>query len=332
VFARKAESLAASLPLLLHHWNDVADLWLTAVDNADDEAMRPLLECALVLSFTFARWLTWPSLLQKLAHDLRGVLSPRYPELLARLFVLLPRALPAATLTALLGTLSALFKFLLLPAAEPDLLEATWTQFREVLPRCNHEVQRAAAEAWGAVLRRAKAALRPRAIELLVEGLDGIDDAAAWTIVFACKVTPLRCLQEDRRLIVCSQSVSQTLHTATPALLGPLFDAYLAIPDADADAVHTLVRRTLTALAHHCTSPAEFAPVAQLLVGALARETGAPEAAGKQERMRRALELVFMSCAVRGGARLTRGSPSSFELLTTKLIVPVTQRTTYPRS
>jgi U3 small nucleolar RNA-associated protein 20 len=58
VFVRKAEPLAASLPLLLHHWNDIADLWLTAVDNADDEAMRPLLECARVLSFTVARTLT----------------------------------------------------------------------------------------------------------------------------------------------------------------------------------------------------------------------------------------------------------------------------------
>jgi hypothetical protein len=54
------------------------------------------------------------SLLQKLVYDLRMTLLPSYTELLTRLIDLLPRSIPAQALTALLATLSALFKHLLI--------------------------------------------------------------------------------------------------------------------------------------------------------------------------------------------------------------------------
>jgi hypothetical protein len=32
------------MPLLVHHWNDIIQLWIRALDNADDEALVALLE------------------------------------------------------------------------------------------------------------------------------------------------------------------------------------------------------------------------------------------------------------------------------------------------
>jgi U3 small nucleolar RNA-associated protein 20 len=37
------------MALLVHHWKDVMDLWLVAVDGADDEALKPLLEYVATL-------------------------------------------------------------------------------------------------------------------------------------------------------------------------------------------------------------------------------------------------------------------------------------------
>lgn len=45
LFAHKADSLSASMPLLLHNWKDVYALWLEAFESADDEGFRVLLEC-----------------------------------------------------------------------------------------------------------------------------------------------------------------------------------------------------------------------------------------------------------------------------------------------
>ena len=44
-FANKADSLSASMPLLLHNWKDIYALWLEAFESADDEGFRVLLEC-----------------------------------------------------------------------------------------------------------------------------------------------------------------------------------------------------------------------------------------------------------------------------------------------
>jgi hypothetical protein len=43
-FANKSEPLSASLPLLLHNWEAVVDLWIGATNEADLESKQPLLE------------------------------------------------------------------------------------------------------------------------------------------------------------------------------------------------------------------------------------------------------------------------------------------------
>jgi hypothetical protein len=48
LFAHKADSLSASMPLLLHNWKDIYALWLEAFESADDEGFRVLLECVKI--------------------------------------------------------------------------------------------------------------------------------------------------------------------------------------------------------------------------------------------------------------------------------------------
>ena len=43
-FASQADGLSASMALLVHNWQEILGIWLTAVENADDEALKPLLE------------------------------------------------------------------------------------------------------------------------------------------------------------------------------------------------------------------------------------------------------------------------------------------------
>ncbi|KIK59621.1 hypothetical protein GYMLUDRAFT_673813 [Collybiopsis luxurians FD-317 M1] len=169
-FSQKSASLSSTLPLLLHNWRQVVDLWLEAQTASDDEGLKALLD-----------------LLQKLAQDLRLTLAPVYPELLDRLLQLAAKSISTDALTVLLSTLSSLFKYLLLPSTESAPLEQTWTSFRKTLPRCLPEIQRALAEVWGSVLRKLKTALRPTAVVLITEDLESIDDPAAWCFVSACK-------------------------------------------------------------------------------------------------------------------------------------------------
>lgn len=129
------------------------------------------------------------SLFQKLAHDLRTTLGPEYPRVLRRLLKLLPRSLSAEALTALLATFSALFKYVLVPSVDSQLLEQAWATFHEVLPKCHPEVQRAIAEVWGATLRRLKVSLREDCVRILAASSgEGLGDACAWIFVTACKV------------------------------------------------------------------------------------------------------------------------------------------------
>jgi U3 small nucleolar RNA-associated protein 20 len=124
-------------------------------------------------------------------------LSPVYLDpILPRLLALLLRSktISAPALTALLATFAALFKFLLIPASSnTELLEKTWVCIRDILPRCLPEVQRAMAEVWGGVLRRLKPEAKERAVVMLAEGVvdqsaSEVQDAAAWCVVYACKV------------------------------------------------------------------------------------------------------------------------------------------------
>jgi U3 small nucleolar RNA-associated protein 20 len=90
-----------------------------------------------------------------------------------------------------LETLSALFKYLLIPSSDELLVESTWSQLRDIIPKANTEVQRAVAEVWGSVLRRLKLASREKAVRSLAFHLEGVSDPAAWAMVFACKVGTL---------------------------------------------------------------------------------------------------------------------------------------------
>lgn len=145
--------------------------------------------------------------MQKLAHDLRTTIASSYAPLLSRLLTLLQRSLSAPALTALLATFSSLFKYLLVPSSssEPivspppgetagfsssdeNLVHITWTQISAALPKCEAETQRAMAEVWGSLLRRVKSGQREGLIRLMVQGLEGVEDACAWAVIFACKV------------------------------------------------------------------------------------------------------------------------------------------------
>lgn len=115
-------------------------------------------------------------------------LSPSYEDIISRLVAFLPRRISADALTALLGSFSALFKHLLIPAGESDLVEKTWSRFRDVLPKCNAEVQRATAEVWGTTLRKCKLPTRATLVRLLVTDIGQIEDTCAWIFAVACKV------------------------------------------------------------------------------------------------------------------------------------------------
>ncbi|KAJ7158771.1 armadillo-type protein [Mycena filopes] len=284
-FAQRAGPLSASMPLLLHNWQEIMQLWVVALDESDDEGLLAVLD-----------------LLQKITHDLRMTLSPAYLDpVLPRLLALLLRSktISAPALTVLLATFAALFKFLLIPASsttELQLLETTWTCIRDILPRCLPEVQRAMAEVWGGVLRRLKPEAKERAVVLLAESViaqteSEVQDAAAWCLVYACK------------------SVSQTLHTSAASIVLPLINYHLASPRPSSGdptpSTYALLRRLLTALIHHVRNAEHFSAVGDVLVSKfilLAQETS-PE---DLETFRRMMDLISIPAAVRNGSRLTQ--------------------------
>ncbi|KAF7316852.1 DRIM domain-containing protein [Mycena chlorophos] len=276
-FAQRARPLSASLPLLLHNWRELIELWVVALDESDDEASLAILD-----------------LLQKLTHDLRTTLNPAYLDpILPRLLGLLQRSknISAEALTTLLTTFTAVFKFLLVPACSGEdnsLLEATWVQIRDMLPLCLPDVQRALAEVWGGVLRRLKSAARERALTLVSESVADesvdIQDAAAWSVVYACK------------------SVSQTLHTCTLAVVAPLVEFHLSSSPSPSR-TYTLLKRLITALIHHVRNADNFSVVGTLLVDKLvARAAGEPDS----DSLRVLVDLVVIPTSVRNGSRLTR--------------------------
>ncbi|KAJ7756392.1 armadillo-type protein [Mycena maculata] len=297
------------MPLLLHNWEEIMQLWVAALDESDDEGLLAVLD-----------------LLQKITHDLRVTLAPVYLDpVLPKLLSLLQRSktISAPALTALLATFAALFKFLLIPASsssELELLDKTWSHIRDVLPRCLPEVQRAMAEAWGGVLRRLKPAAKERAIALLVdsvvdngEGASEMQDAAAWALVYACK------------------SVSQTLHTCAPSIIAPLLAHHLAaspLPSSSGDPTpktYALLRRLLTALIHHVRNADGFASVGDVLVDRfilLAQDVDAD-----RETLRRMMDVISIPAAVRNGSRLTQNHATALlaafpPVLTTSLVAP----------
>ncbi|KAF7330551.1 DRIM domain-containing protein [Mycena venus] len=287
-FAQRAGPLSVSMPLLLHNWEEIMQLWVTALDESDDEGLRAVLD-----------------LLQKITHDLRMTLSPVYLDpILPRLLALLLRSktISAPALTALLATFAALFKFLLIPASSSsglELLEKTWTCIQDILPRCLPEVQRAMAEVWGGVLRRLKPEAKEKAVVLLAgsvitQSADKVEDAAAWCLVYACK------------------SVSQTLHTCTPSIILPLLNSHLSAPPLSSTdpnpRTYTLLRRLFTALIHHVRNAENFASVGDVLVNKFISLTQGttPLPEDDFETLRRMMDLISVPAAVRNGSRLTQ--------------------------
>ncbi|KIP04980.1 hypothetical protein PHLGIDRAFT_25296 [Phlebiopsis gigantea 11061_1 CR5-6] len=192
-FANKVDGLSASMALLVHHWKDVVELWLDAMDSTDEEGLKPLLD-----------------LLQKLAHDLRTTIQSLYASIQQRLLKLLPRALAAETLKMILDTFSVVFKYVAIPS---QAIDEAWSAFAEVLPKCDPEVQRAVAELWGTTVRRLKTQAREQCVLAIVSSAN--PDVSSWVFVSACK------------------SVSQTLHTTTSSIFAPLLRYYLSCEDSE---------------------------------------------------------------------------------------------------
>ena len=99
---------------------------------------------------------------------------------------------------------------------------------------------------------------------------------------------------------VITQSVSQTLHTATASIFSPLLLSHLSCEEPNA--TYTLVRRVLTALIHHVKSAEHFATLGDLLI---AQFTDVVSATYDEERFCRMLEIMAVPCAVRHGSRLS---------------------------
>jgi len=273
LYSLQTRPISASMPLLLHNWKDIYNLWLEAFQSADDEGFRALL-----------------NLLQKMAHDLRTTLSPIYrdSDILKKLLSLLPRSISPPALTCLLETFSSLFRYLLIPSLNLALLDQTWDAICQVLPKCRGEIQRAIAEVWGSYLRRRKKEAREKAVALLVDRTGDIEDASAWALVFACK------------------SVSQTLHTCTISIFMPLLEYHLS-SSANTSTTNTLIRRTLTALVHHVKNAEQFELLSNLIVQKFSELLKLTDIKSESdvERLRKMIEVVGVVCSVRQGSRLT---------------------------
>lgn len=107
---------------------------------------------------------------------------------MSKLVPLLRRAIPSDALTSLLATFSGLFKYIMIPSENFDVIQTVWTLFRETLLRCGSEVRQATAEVWGMLVRKLKLSVRIKLVALLVSDLNGIEDFIPWVIVDACKV------------------------------------------------------------------------------------------------------------------------------------------------
>ena len=109
---------------------------------------------------------------------------------MSRLIHLLRRVIPSDALTSLLATFSVLFKYIMIPSDDFDVIQRIWASFREALLKCGPEVRQATAEVWGVLVRKLKLPTRTKLVTLLVSDLNGIEDFVPWVVVDACKVNP----------------------------------------------------------------------------------------------------------------------------------------------
>lgn len=225
-YAKKTEQLAASLPLLLHNWQLVVDLWIEAMAEADLESKQPLLD-----------------LMQKLLHDLRTTLIPKFESIWDTLLAQATRLLSPSTLETYTQTLSACLKHLLLPT--PSLASFTWDALSATMKKCRPDIRRLLAEVWGTTLRKFKSEQKRHATDALVGSLDTLSDTIAWIYITSVRSTSL------------------TLHTAALPLLELLLENALVADDFEP--IYKLVRRVLTATMHYC-SVESFQPITNIFV------------------------------------------------------------------
>ena len=99
-------------------------------------------------------------------------------------------------------------------------------------------------------------------------------------------------------ILKASQSVSQTLHTTTTSIFAPLLRYHLSCGDPEDS--FTVLRRLLTALAHHCKTAEQFSPLSGHLTEQLACTPKEDS-----EQLRRLLEVIVVPCSVRQGSRMS---------------------------
>lgn len=102
-----------------------------------------------------------------------------------------------------------------------------------------------------------------------------------------------------------SKSISQTMHTSTPSVLGPLLTYHLSCDNPEP--TFMVIRRVLTALIHHIKDAEQFALLADVLVQQftpISKTTMRDD----PERLRRMLEVVSVTTSVRQGSCFTHMS------------------------
>ena len=220
---------------------------------------------------------------------------------MSRLVPLLRRAIPADALTSLLATFSGLFKYIMIPSDDFDVIRTVWASFRGVLLRCSSEVRQATAEVWGVLVRKLKLPARIKLVSLLVSDLNGIEDFVPWVVVDACKVNLIR-LRTYRKYSTPNQSVAQSVHTAAPSIISEVLRCYVDTQTA-ADGLYHVIRRILTALIHHVGTAEQFSPISTVVLGVFK-----PAAVSNTQNITRLLPVLVTICSVRYGSRITRTS------------------------
>ncbi|KAJ1305976.1 hypothetical protein OPQ81_010691 [Rhizoctonia solani] len=285
-FANRASSLSGSLPMLLHHWEEVVSLWVDAVGTSDDEGLKPMIELSTCLMY-----------------DLRQTLLPVAPQILESLLSLLPRKLPPDSLELLLTALTTHLKYLVI--ANPPLLESTWSAYLNASSGSSQPSHvRMLAEVWGHLLRKLKKPEKERAAQLLVTSLDKASDFVTWCVVEATRAKQ-----------------AQGIYTTATDLIGPILDAHVG----GSSGTYVLLRRVLTALIHHSKTES-FGGIAGVVVAILERELAMLESESKgkgkakehsetvseqEDRLVRVVEIATAMCAVRKGGKLSRPTVSS---------------------
>ena len=122
------------------------------------------------------------------------------------------------------------------------------------------------------------------------------------------------------------KSVSQTLHTVTPTVIRPLLRYYFSTA-ANSEALEdafTVIRRTMTALIHHCKTADQYTPITDILLEQLSLVTSLKitEAETDMDHTGRVLNVLTVLCSVRSGSRISAKNLST--ILTHLQSIPIT--------